>query len=120
MNYTKLMLIGLGVLGIILHCFVELNKLNKANKGKIDIVVKQYLKIEFFSLLISLFVVIGCSVIADEVGIILTKLGYEFLLGAAYIMIGYSAQSILIFATGKTAKIISSETQQTTENEPNN
>jgi uncharacterized membrane protein YdjX (TVP38/TMEM64 family) len=116
MNYTKLMLIGLGVLGIFLHCLVELNKLNKANKGLIQIVIREYFKAEVFSLLIALFVVIGCSIISNEVESILSKLGYEWLLGAAYISIGYSAQSILIFVMGKTAKIISSETDETTSN----
>ena len=67
MNYTKIGLIGLGVLGIILHCLVELNKLNKANKGDYRMATKEYFKLEIFSLLLSLFVVIGSSFLSSEV-----------------------------------------------------
>ncbi len=109
MTYTKLALIGLGVLGILLHCLVELNKLNKANKGDYTMAIKEYFKVEIFSLLIALFVVIGCAFISSEVEAALTKIGYEWLLGGAYIMIGYSAQSLLIFMVGKANKVIANE-----------
>lgn len=109
MNYTTIGLIGLGVLGIILHCLVELNKLNKANKGDYRMATKEYFKLEIFSLLLSLFVVIGSSFLSSEVQSILEKIGYAWLMGLAYIAIGYSAQSILIFVMGKAAKTINKD-----------
>ncbi|HHT9135874.1 MAG TPA: hypothetical protein ACFYEK_01375 [Candidatus Wunengus sp. YC60] len=67
--------------------------------------IKEYFKLEIFSLLISVFVVLGCTALANEVEAILDKFGYLWLMGAAYIFIGYSAQSILVFFMGKAGKV---------------
>jgi heme/copper-type cytochrome/quinol oxidase subunit 2 len=110
--YTTSFLIMLGLLGMILHCLVELNKLNKANKGNYKMAIKEYFKLEIFSLLIAFFVVIGCSFISSEVQAALVKIGYEWLMGAAYVSIGYSAQSLLVFVMGKAAKQIDQEEEK--------
>lgn len=104
--YTILTFIGLGLFGVILHCLVELNKLNKANKGDYRMAIKEYFRLEIFSILISLFVVLACSFISSEVEAALAKIGYEWVIGGAYIAIGYSAQSLLVFFMGKAAKQI--------------
>lgn len=106
MNYTKLALIALGVLGLGLHCLVELNKLNKANKGDYKMALREYFKLEIFSLFISFGVVIGCAFLSDEVEKALDKIGWLWLMGFAYVFIGYSAQSLLVAFMGKGQKTI--------------
>lgn len=106
MNYTKVTLIMLGVLGLGLHCLIELNKLNKANKGDYKMAMREYFKLEIFSLLISFLVVCGCTFLSSEVEKALDKIGYLWLMGFAYIFIGYSAQSLLVAFMGRGQKTI--------------
>lgn len=101
MNYNNLTLFCLGMLGVLLHNLVELNKLNKASKGNLNI--RQYLKLELFSILISMVVLVVCIVIKSEIKQ-LEQVGKW--LGLAFMSIGYMGQSLLIFVMGKANKVI--------------
>lgn len=104
MNYNNLTLFCLGMLGVLLHNLVELNKLNKASKGNLNI--RQYLKLEVFSILISMVVLVVCIVIKSEIKQ-LEQVGKW--LGLAFMSIGYMGQSLLIFVMGKANKVIDKE-----------
>ena len=101
MNYTPLVLFLLGLLGVILHNLVELNKLNKQLKGNLKL--KDYFKLEIFSICISLVVVI-CAVIASQEIKQIEQAGKW--LGLAFVTIGYMGQSLLVFFMGKASKAI--------------
>lgn len=103
-NYTPIVLFLLGVLGVLLHNLVELNKLNKAQKG--DLKIKDYLKLEIFSIAISLIVVL-CAVITSQEIKQMHDAGKW--LGLAFVCIGYMGQSLLIFVMGKANKSIGKE-----------
>lgn len=104
MNYTNLVLFGLGLLGVLLHNLVELNKINRAAEG--DVKLGRYLKLERFSIIISIVAVIVAIVVKQEIKQ-LAEVGKW--LGLAFIAIGYMGQSLLIFLMGKANKIISKE-----------
>lgn len=104
MDYTNITLYGLGLLGILLHNLVELNKLNKSSKGNLKI--KQYFKIEAFSIIISMIVVFVALIVKQEIKQ-LEAVGKW--LGLAFMAIGYMGQSLLIFVIGKAGKVIDKE-----------
>lgn len=104
MNYTNFVLIALGLLGILLHNLVELNKTNKATNGNVKI--GEYLKLEIFSIIISIICVIVCVIIKQEIKQV-EQAGKW--LGLAFVAIGYMGQSLLIFVMGKATKTIGKE-----------
>lgn len=108
MNYTNATLLALGMFGVLLHNFVELNKLNRAKSGNIKIM--EYLKIERFTIFISISVVIVALLIKQEITQ-LEQVGKW--LGLAFIAIGYMGQSLLIFTMGKANKVINTDDNQT-------
>lgn len=101
MNYTNTLLFALGILGILLHNLIEMNKINRANNGEIKLWA--YLKLERFTIYISIVVVIVAIIIKQEIKQ-LEAVGKW--LGLAFIAVGYMGQSLLIFTMGKAAKII--------------
>lgn len=101
MNYTNITLIGLGLLGILLHNLIELNKLNRSSKGNVKI--GEYLKLERFSIVISVIVICVALIVKTEIKQ-LEQVGKW--LGLAFVAIGYMGQSLLIFFMGKAAKVI--------------
>lgn len=107
MNYTNAVLILLGMLGVLLHNLIELNKLNRANSGNIKI--GQYLKIERFTIVISVIVVIIAVIVKQEIKQLEQVSNW---LGVAFIAIGYMGQSLLIFTMGKAGKVINQNDQQ--------
>lgn len=115
-NYTPWVLFGLGLLGILLHNLVELNKLNKASNCTFSI--KQYLKLEVYSLIISVIVVFVAVIITQEIK---QLAGVGNWLGLAFMAIGYMGQSLLILVMGKANKIVNAENakSQSVENENN-
>lgn len=113
MDYASLTLYALGLLGVLSHSFVELNKINKATGGNASIL--HYLKMEKFSLLISLIVVGVCLIAKQEV----KQLEYvSDWLGLAFVAIGYMGQSLLIWGMGKATKQIGIETEESNNNIP--
>ena len=101
MNYTNLMLFGLAVLGVLLHNLIELNKINRAHEGNINL--KQYFKIEIFSIIISLIVSFVAVLVKSEIKQ-LEQIGNW--LGVAFVAIGYMGQSLLIFVMGRASKVM--------------
>lgn len=109
MNYTNITLFGLGVLGILLHNLVELNKINR-DPNKSNFTIKGYLKIEAFSIIISLIICFVALLVKHEITQ-LEQVGKW--LGLAFMAIGYMGQSLLIFVMGKANKVI--EKDETTQ-----
>jgi len=101
MNYTNLTLFAIGVLGVLLHNLVELNKINKAKKTRVNI--GEYLKIEVFSILIALVTIVVAIIIKTEIKQ-LDNVGRW--LGLAFVSIGYMGQSLVIALIGKASKTI--------------
>lgn len=102
MNYTNFALYGLGVLGILLHNLVELNKINR-NPNTKNFTIKGYFKLEAYSIVISLIVCFVALLIKSEIQQ-LDQVGKW--LGLAFMAIGYMGQSLLIFTMGKANKVI--------------
>jgi hypothetical protein len=105
-NYTPIVLFGLGVLGIVLHILVELNKLNRSSN--LTFSVSKYLKLEIYSILISLIMCFVSVIISQEIKQIAIVGKW---LGLAFMAIGYMGQSLLIFMMGKANKIVNNENQ---------
>lgn len=101
MSYTPFMLSLLGLLGILLHNLIQLNRINKAKNG--DSNIWDYIKYERYSILISILIVIGCVITSQEISQ-LEQAGK--MLGLAFLTIGYMGQSLLIFFMGKAEKTI--------------
>lgn len=104
MNYTNLILFALGIIGILLHNLVELNKLNKASVGNMSLV--KYLKTEMYAIMVAVIMVCGALMVKQEI----TQLeAAGKWLGLAFVTIGYMGQSLLIFVMGKANKVIDKE-----------
>ena len=102
MNYTNITLFGLGMLGILLHNLVELNKINRDPNTK-NFTIKSYFKTEAYSIVISLIVCFVALLVKHEITQ-LEQVGKW--LGLAFMAIGYMGQSLLIFVMGKANKIV--------------
>jgi len=101
MNYTNFVLYALGMLGVLLHNLIELNKVNRSRSGNFKLL--EYFKIEQFTVYISMIVVAVALIIKQEI----TQLAHVGKwLGLAFVAIGYMGQSLLIFTMGKASKII--------------
>ncbi len=106
MNYTNIALFGLALLGVLLHNLIELNKLNRAQNGNVKL--REYLKLERFSIYISIIVAFVAVMIKTEIKQI-EQAGKW--LGLAFVAIGYMGQSLLIFVMGKASKTIGNDNQ---------
>lgn len=106
MEYTNIVLFGLGIFGILLHNLVKLNGINRRNKGDVNYI--QYIKLEKFTILISISVVFISLLIKHEVKQIETV---DTWLGVSYVTIGYMAQSILCSVMNKAEKFIEEKSQ---------
>lgn len=100
-NYNNGILLLFGLLGVLLHNLVEMNKLNRANEGQINIA--KYWAMEKFSIAINI-IVTGVSVIAsDEI----KELDFAGnFLGLGFLAIGYMGQSVLVWFMGKASEKI--------------
>jgi len=101
MEYTNLVLFGLGLFGIILHNLIKLNDINRKNNGNVN--YKEYINIEKFTILISVSV-IGIALLAKHEITQLENVGNW--LGLSFVAIGYMAQSIVVAFMGKAEKFI--------------
>lgn len=96
MTYTPYILFALGCFGILLHNLIKMDSLNRKAKGEINYV--QYIKLEKFSILISVCVVFIAMIAQQEI----TKLNFvSNYLGLAFVAIGYMAQSIVVTYMGR-------------------
>jgi len=107
MDYTNLTLFGLGLVGIILHNLIKLNDINRANDGNVNIL--KYWRLERFSILISLIVVVAAIIAKSEIKQ-LEQVGKW--LGLSFIAFGYMAQSIVVKFMGKAQKFVDNQTNQ--------
>lgn len=112
MNYTSSILVLLGLLGILLHNLVELNKINR-DPTKRNFTIREYFKLEVFSILISIVVVIVALIVKFEI----TQLEVAGKwLGLAFMSIGYMGQSLLVFVMGKANKFIDKDNNNVRQN----
>ena len=86
---------------ILIHKIVKLNNINRASDGNINL--WKYLRVEIFSILISVCVVVVALIARNEVRQ-LQQVGSW--LGSSFVAIGYMAQSIVVSFMGKAQKII--------------
>lgn len=100
-NYTQATLLAFGIAGILLHNLIKLDGLNKEQGASFSFF--KYLKIERFSILVSLIIVAVCVVGSQEVRQL--QLVGKWL-GFGFLAIGYMGQSILVKYMGKASKII--------------
>ena len=96
MDYTQLTLFGMGMLGILTHNLIKMDSINRKSKGELNFT--HYLRIERFSILISVCVV-GIALVAKHEIKQLESVGK--ILGLAFVAIGYMAQSILVSYMGR-------------------
>jgi cytochrome bd-type quinol oxidase subunit 2 len=106
MEYTKIVLFLLGLLGIVLHNLIKLDGINRQSEGNINL--WKYWRMERFSIIISVIVVVVCLIARQEVKQ-LQQVGNW--LGLAFVAIGYMAQSIVVSFMGKAQKIINDKSQ---------
>lgn len=97
----------LGMLGILLHNLVEMNKLNRASSGNINI--GKYWKLERFTIMISVIVVFVAILVKQEIKQVEAAGKW---MGVAFVAIGYMGQSLLIFVMGKAANVIKEEKKE--------
>jgi len=92
MIIDELILAGLGILGIVFHNLVQLNKLNRETNGNANIA--NYWKLEKYSILISVLMILGAVFCVKE----LDQLeNFKEWKGIGFIAIGYMGQSLLIW-----------------------
>ena len=101
MNYTPLVLFGLGLLGVLLHNLVKMDQINRKYDGLLNF--RKYFMLERFSITISVCIVIVGLLIRSEVKQ-LESVGKW--LGVSFFTLGYMAQSILAAYMGKAEKTV--------------
>lgn len=101
MEYTNLILFAFGFGGILFHNLIKMDSINRANNGEFKF--WGYLKLEKFSILISVCFVVICIMARTEIKQ-LEAVGNW--LGLAFVAIGYMAQSLVIKYMGKAEKIV--------------
>ncbi len=106
MEYTNIMLGLLGLLGILLHNLMKMDAINRNSDGNINML--KYWKIERFSILISIIVVYISVIVSDEVRQIKQLGNWR---GVGYVLIGYAAQSIVVWARDKVASNLDKKPQ---------
>jgi hypothetical protein len=99
MTYTVLMLAACGLLGIFIHNLIKLNEINRQMDGNINL--WKYWRIERFSIILSLCVVVVCLIARNEIKQ-LHDLGKWLAIG--FTAIGYMAQSLVVFFGNKAQK----------------
>lgn len=106
MEYTNYLLFVVGLLGILTHNLMKIDKLNRKTNGGFKI--KTFIRLEWPSILISIIVVIVCLVARMEVKQ-LKAIGNWLALG--FFAIGLAAQSVAYFIKGKAEKNLEAEDQ---------
>ena len=104
MTYTLYILFALGLLGILLHNLIKMDSLNRKSKGNLNL--RQYLALEWISILISVVVVVVALIAQTEIKRLSVVDNY---LGLAFVAIGYMAQSIVVSYMGKAEKFLQSD-----------
>lgn len=93
-----------GVLGILIHNLKNMNDINKRNNG--NFLLRDYLRLEYLSILLSACVVAVALIASQEIKKIQTVSEYLVL---SFVAIGYMAQSIVISFAGKAEKYLNKD-----------
>jgi len=104
MEYTNLILFGLGVFGIMIHNLIKVDSINRQTAGEFKL--WPFIKLEWPSIAISFCVVIVALIAKNEIKQLDAVGGW---LGLSFVTIGYMAQSIVYKVMGKAQKIIDNE-----------
>jgi len=102
MEYTNLILFAAGMLGVLTHTLMKIDKLNRKTNGAFNF--NQFIKIEWASLMLSAIVVVVAIIARTEISQ-LKAIGSWLALG--FYAIGLSAQSVAYFVKGKAEKNLS-------------
>ena len=98
MQYNDLLLLGMGIVGILLHNLKKINELIKAGK---EFNAAAYFKVEWASMCIAVLVVIVAVICKKEVKQ-LEAAGQW--LGLGFVCLGYMGQSVMVTFMGKAAE----------------
>jgi hypothetical protein len=104
MNYTNYILFALGLLGIVIHNLLKMDALNRKQNGEFNF--WQYVKLEKFSVLLSICT-IGVALLVKHEVKQLEMVGNW--LGLAFVAVGYMAQSIIIHFSGRAEKYLNNK-----------
>lgn len=95
------------LIGVLLHNLVNLNNINRRNKGTVN--WGEYYALERFSILISVIVVGACSFLLNEDihnYLASNSSNLAKYVRTGFIILGYFAQSILVSVMGKAEKYV--------------
>lgn len=98
MNYNNVSLFALGMLGILLHAFFNINKLKKTKlpDGKMyDFKISEYFKLEWASMATSVCLLFICMMVKSEIKQLEAAGNW---LGVGFASIGFMTQSIITSA----------------------
>lgn len=104
MEYTNLILFLCGVLGIIIHNLIKIGEINKRENGNFKF--KPFIRLEWPSIALSLFVVIVCLIAKQEIKK-LEQVG-EWL-ALFFVFTGYAGQSLVYKFFGRAEKKLIAE-----------
>lgn len=105
MNYTSVVLVVLGLVGVILHNLVKINDINK-DPQKSNFNIATYWSKEWASIAISCLVVGVAAYLKSEIKQ-LEQAGKW--LGLGFVALGYMAQSVLVSFMGKASKVLTND-----------
>ncbi|RUP39773.1 MAG: hypothetical protein EKK63_09040 [Acinetobacter sp.] len=107
MNYTGIILFGLGLLGILMHNLLKMDEINRKYDGNFN--MSKYWSVERFSIIISICVVFIATIVRSEI----KQLEYAGKwLGVGYVAIGYMAQSLFVTLMGRAKAITTGNAQK--------
>lgn len=108
MTYTPFILGLLGIIGIFLHNLIKLDSLNRQGNGNINL--SQYMRLERFTLIISVIVVgVAAFLLNKELHYYFENKGFVKYFGVGFIALGYFAQSILAKLSNRGQKFLDDE-----------
>lgn len=104
MEYTNIVLFAAGLLGVLTHTLMKIDKLNRKSNGGFKF--NHFIRVEWASLSLSVIVVIVALIARMEVAQ-LKAIGNWLALG--FFAIGLSAQSVAYFIKGRSEKVLDNE-----------
>jgi hypothetical protein len=108
MQYTPFILFASGLLGVITHNLMKIDKLNRDSNGNFKF--SSFIRLEWASILISVIVIVVAMIAREEIKQ-LKEIGSWLAIG--FYSIGLAAQSVAYFFNGKAEKILKDKADQT-------